>query len=222
MYDIIFVSPSQNKVLLQELHATSCLGKALMSQKLILASTSPFRRELLSRLGIPFAVANPQTDESAQPGEQPEALALRLSEAKARAVAHDYPDALIIGSDQVATVDGKVFGKPGNHERAVEQLKQLSGKTVNFFTGLCLFNARTGNAEVRGIPTLVTFRDLSNQEIENYLRREPAYNCAGSAKSEGLGIALMSSMRGDDPNALVGLPLIALCDMLHHQGMAVL
>ena len=193
-----------------------------MSQKLILASTSPFRRELLSRLGIPFAVANPQTDESAQPGEQPEALALRLSEAKARAVANEYPDALIIGSDQVATVDGKVFGKPGSHERAVEQLKQLSGKTVNFFTGLCLLNSRTGEADVRGIPTLVTFRDLTEQEIENYLRREPAYNCAGSAKSEGLGIALMSSMRGDDPNALVGLPLIALCDMLRRQGMAVL
>ena len=193
-----------------------------MSQKLILASTSPFRRELLSRLGIHFAVANPQTDESAQPGEQPEALALRLSEAKARAVANEYPDALIIGSDQVATVDGKVFGKPGSHERAVEQLKQLSGKTVNFFTGLCLLNSRTGEADVRGIPTLVTFRDLTEQEIENYLRREPAYNCAGSAKSEGLGIALMSSMRGDDPNALVGLPLIALCDMLRRQGMAVL
>lgn len=193
-----------------------------MSQKLILASTSPFRRELLSRLGIPFAVANPQTDESAQPGEQPEALALRLSEAKARAVANEYPDTLIIGSDQVAAVDGKVFGKPGSHERAVEQLKQLSGKTVNFFTGLCLLNARTGEADVRGIPTLVTFRDLTEQEIENYLRREPAYNCAGSAKSEGLGIALMSSMRGDDPNALVGLPLIALCDMLRRQGMAVL
>ena len=193
-----------------------------MSQKLILASTSPFRRELLSRLGMPFAVANPQTDESAHPGEQPEALALRLSEAKARAVTNEYPDALIIGSDQVATVDGKVFGKPGSHVRAVEQLKQLSGKTVNFFTGLCLLNARTGEADVRGIPTLVTFRDLTEQEIENYLRREPAYNCAGSAKSEGLGIALMSSMRGDDPNALVGLPLIALCDMLRRQGMAVL
>ncbi len=193
-----------------------------MSQNLILASTSPFRRELLSRLGIPFTVANPQTDESAQPGEQPEALALRLSEAKARAVAYEYPDALIIGSDQVATVNGQVFGKPGTHERAVEQLMQLSGKTVNFFTGLCLFNARTGEADVRGIPTLVTFRELTKQEIENYLRREPAYNCAGSAKSEGLGIALMSSMRGDDPNALVGLPLIALCDMLRRQGMAVL
>lgn len=193
-----------------------------MPQKLILASTSPYRRELLARLGLPFEVANPQTDESALPNETPEALALRLSEAKARAVAESYPDALIIGSDQVATVDGQVYGKPGTHERAVEQLRALSGKTVNFFTGLCLFNAQTGKSDVRGIPTLVTFRELSDAEIDNYLRREPAYNCAGSAKSEGLGIALLQSMKGDDPNALIGLPLIALCDMLRQQGIAVL
>jgi len=193
-----------------------------MSQKLILASTSPYRRELLDRLGLPFEVANPQTDESALPDESPETLALRLSEAKAKAVAAHFPDALIIGSDQVATVDGKIYGKPGNHERAVEQLKALSGKTVNFFTGLCLHNALTGRSDVRGIPTLVTFRELSDSEIENYLRREPAYNCAGSAKSEGLGIALLSGMQGNDPNALVGLPLIALCDMLRQQGVAVL
>ena len=193
-----------------------------MSPKLILASTSPYRRELLNRLGLAFDVANPQTDESALRGETPESLSLRLSEAKARAVANLYPDALIIGSDQVATVDGKIYGKPGNHQNAVEQLRELSGKTVNFFTGLCLLNAQTGKADVRGIPTLVTFRQLTDSEIENYLRREPAYNCAGSAKSEGLGIALLSSMRGEDPNALVGLPLIALCDMLRRQGMAVI
>ena len=193
-----------------------------MSQKLILASTSPYRRELLNRLGLTFDVANPQTDETPLPDETPEPLSLRLSEAKARAVANLYPDALIIGSDQVATVDGKIFGKPGNHQNAVKQLKELSGKTVNFFTGLCLLNAKTGKADVRGIPTLVTFRQLTDSEIENYLLREPAYNCAGSAKSEGLGIALLSSMRGDDPNALVGLPLIALCDMLRQQGMAVI
>lgn len=193
-----------------------------MPQKLILASTSPYRRELLGRLGLPFEVANPQTDETPLPNETPEALSLRLAEAKARAVAEHHPDALIIGSDQVATVDGHIYGKPGSHERAVAQLRELSGKTVNFFTGLCLLNATTGNADIRGIPTLVTFRHLSIDEIENYLRREPAYNCAGSAKSEGLGIALLSSMRGDDPNALVGLPLIALCDMLRQQGMSVL
>lgn len=193
-----------------------------MPQNLILASTSPFRRELLGRLGLPFDVADPQTDESPRPGEPPEEIALRLSEAKAKAVATAYPDALIIGSDQVATVDGKIYGKPGTHERAVEQLRVLSGKTVNFFTGLCLLNARTGEVQVRGVPTLVTFRQLNDREIENYLRREPAYNCAGSAKSEGLGIALLSSMRGDDPHALVGLPLIALCDMLRNQGVAVI
>jgi septum formation protein len=193
-----------------------------MSQKIILASTSPYRRELLSRLGLAFEVANPQTDETAHPGEAPEATALRLSEAKARAVAAHYPDALIIGSDQVAEMEGRIFGKPGNHERAVTQLRELSGKTVNFFTGLCLFNARTNQAEIRGVPTLVGFRELSDSEIENYLQREPAYNCAGSAKSEGLGISLLRYMRGDDPNALVGLPLIALCEMLRNQGVNIL
>lgn len=193
-----------------------------MQQSIILASTSPYRRELLARLGLNFTIADPQTDESARPGESPEALALRLSEAKARAVTAQHPDALIIGSDQVATVDGKIYGKPGNHDRAVAQLRELSGKTVNFFTGLCVYNTRTRHAEVRGIPTLVTFRQLSDREIENYLQREPAYNCAGSAKSEGLGIALLQRMQGDDPNALVGLPLIALCEMLRKQGIEIL
>ncbi len=191
-------------------------------KQLVLASTSPYRRELLGRLGLPFEVANPQTDETPLPGETPTATALRLSEAKARAVALQYPDALIIGSDQVAVMDGRVFGKPGTHARAVEQLRTLSGKTVNFFTGLCVLNTKTGEAEVRGIPTLVGFRNLDDAEIENYLRREPAYNCAGSAKSEGLGIALLSRIHGDDPNALVGLPLIALCDLLRKHGMTVL
>jgi septum formation protein len=193
-----------------------------MSQKIILASTSPYRRELLARLGLPFEVADPAADENPLPGESPEGLALRLSEVKARAVAAAYPEALIIGSDQVATVNGKIYGKPGNHERAVRQLRELSGKTVNFFTGLCLLNAKNGQAEIRGVPTLVKFRELSDCEITNYLRREPAYNCAGSAKSEGLGIALLASMQGDDPNALVGLPLIALCDLLRNQGVNIL
>ncbi|HQR57706.1 MAG TPA: Maf family nucleotide pyrophosphatase [Azonexus sp.] len=192
-----------------------------MSQTLILASTSPYRRELLHRLGLPFAVASPQTDESRLPGESPEAMALRLSEAKARAVAVAHPDALIIGSDQVATVDGLIYGKPGSHERAVDQLRVLSGKTVNFYTGLCLYNTRTGVVEVCGVPTLVTFRNLTDEEIERYLRREPAYDCAGSARSEGLGIGLLSRIAGDDPNALVGLPLIALCALLRRQGVAV-
>ena len=190
-----------------------------MSRPLILASTSPYRRELLSRLGLPFSVANPETDETPLPSESPEALSLRLAEAKARAVAGDFPDALIIGSDQVATTQGRIYGKPGNRERAIAQLRELSGQTVNFFTGLCLLDARSGRAEVRGVPTLVTFRTLSDGEIERYLDREPAYNCAGSAKSEGLGIALLQSLRGDDPNALVGLPLIALCDLLRQHGI---
>ena len=136
-----------------------------MSTKLVLASTSPYRRELLARLGLPFEVANPLTDETPLPGESPENTALRLSEAKARAVAESLPDALIIGSDQVAVMDGRVFGKPGDHQRAVEQLRQLRGKTVNFFTGLCLLNSRTGHAQVKGISTLVTFRDLADSEI---------------------------------------------------------
>lgn len=189
---------------------------------LVLASTSPFRRELLSRLIADFQVADPRTDETPLPDETPEALALRLSEAKARAVAPDHPGALIIGSDQVAVCDGRIYGKPGSHERAVTQLKELRGRTVNFFTGLCLLDTRNNQAHVRGIPTLVTFRDLTDQEIEAYLEREPAYNCAGSAKSEGLGIALIARLEGSDPNALVGLPLIALCDLFRETGLRVL
>jgi septum formation protein len=192
-----------------------------MSKKLVLASTSPYRRELLSRLGIPFAIANPYTDESPLPGEAPTATALRLAEAKARAVAAQHPDALIIGSDQVAEADGRIYGKPGSHERAAAQLRELSGKTVNFFTGLCLLDTDTGRAEVRGVSTLVGFRNLDDAEIESYLVREPAYDCAGSAKSEGLGIALLSRIEGSDPNALVGLPLIALCDLLRQHGVRI-
>ena len=186
---------------------------------LVLASTSPYRRELLSRLGLPFSVASPDTDESPRPGEAAEALALRLAETKARAVAPAYPQALIIGSDQVAIANGKIYGKPGTHERAVAQLQELSGQSVNFYTALCLYDSRNDSRQICGVPTLVKFRSLSNSEIEHYLAREPAYNCAGSAKSEGLGIALLDSLSGDDPNALVGLPLIALCAMLRQAGM---
>lgn len=190
--------------------------------QLVLASTSTYRRELLNRLGIPFETTNPETDETALPDETPEQMALRLSEAKARAVAVKFPNALIIGSDQVATLDGKIFGKPGNHENAVRQLQTMRGRTVNFFTGLSLLNSQTGTTRTRGVATLVTFRDLSDTEIENYLHREKPYNCAGSAKSEGLGIAVIARMQGDDPNALIGLPLIALCDLLREEGVAVL
>ena len=191
-------------------------------RQLVLASTSPFRRELLNRLEISFKTANPQTDESALPGESPEELALRLSEAKARAVVPLFPDALIIGSDQVAVLDGQAYGKPGTHDNAVRQLRTMRGRTVNFFTGLCLLDARTGQAQVCGVPTLVTFRDLNDAEIESYLRREQPYQCAGAAKSEGLGIAIIARMRGDDPNALIGLPLIALCNLLKEAGCPVL
>ena len=189
---------------------------------LVLASTSPFRKELLSRLQLPFDTASPEVDETPLAGEAPEQTALRLSEAKAKAVAARFPDALIIGSDQVACLDGNIYGKPGTHERAVAQLKAMRGRTVNFYTGLCLFNAATGATHLRGIPTLVTFRDLTDGEIERYLTKEQPYNCAGSAKSEGLGIAIIARMEGSDPNALIGLPLIALCDLLGEEGYSVL
>jgi septum formation protein len=190
--------------------------------QIVLASTSVFRRELLARLGLPFAMASPDVDETAVHGETPEATALRLSEAKARAVVAQYPGALIIGSDQVACLDAQVFGKPGSHEIAVKQLQAMRGRRVNFFTGLCLLNAKTGKAHLRGVPTLVTFRNLSDDEIENYLRKEQPYNCAGSAKSEGLGIAVIAKIEGDDPNALIGLPLIALCDLLKNEDISVI
>ncbi len=190
-------------------------------RQIVLASTSPFRKELLARLGLPFETADPATDETVVAGETPEDTALRLSEAKARAVAVHYPDALIIGSDQVAVADGRIYGKPGSHAAAVAQLQTLRGRRVNFYTGLCLLNARTGQAHVRGVPTFVTFRDLSDSDIESYLRREQPYNCAGSAKSEGLGIAIIAKMEAEDPNALVGLPLIALCDLFDKEGINV-
>ena len=188
---------------------------------LILASTSPYRRELLARLGLPFETANPAVDEALLPGETPEAGALRLSEAKARAVAGSHGDALIIGSDQVACLDGQIFGKPGTHDNALRQLQAMRGHRVNFFTGLCLLNARTGKAHRRGVATLVTFRNLQDEEIESYLRKEQPYHCAGSAKSEGLGIALIARIDGEDPNALIGLPLIALCDLLRIENVSV-
>ncbi len=191
-----------------------------MPRLVVLASTSPFRRDLLARLQIPFEVAAPDTDESAQPGEAPAATALRLAEAKARAVARRFPGALVIGSDQVAANNGDRFGKPGTRQNAINQLRRMQGKEVVFHTGLCLLNTATDRASVRCIDTHVGFRHLDDAEIEAYLDKEDALNCAGSAKSEGLGISLLSYMRGDDPNALVGLPLIALCDMLRAEGLA--
>ena len=187
---------------------------------LVLASTSPFRRELLSRLQIPFETAAPDVDEAALEGELPAATAERLAVLKAQAVSQRYPKALIIGSDQVAYCGQLRFGKPGNRQKAINQLQAMRGKEVTFHTGLCLLNSATGNVQVTGITNQVGFRDLRDAEIEAYLDKEDALNCAGSAKSEGLGISLLRYLRGDDPNALVGLPLIALAEMLRNEGVA--
>ncbi len=185
---------------------------------LVLASTSPYRRELLQRLGIPFTTAAPDVDESPLPGETPAELVRRLSESKARAVGKTRAG-LIIGSDQVATTGDDILGKPGNHERAVEQLQQLAGSTVTFHTGLCLLDTAKNTLQLDVIPFSVEFRQLSAAQIERYLRREQPYNCAGSFKSESLGITLFTRMRGDDPTALIGLPLIRLTDMLAVAGI---
>jgi len=190
-----------------------------MPRLVVLASTSPYRRELLARLQIPFETSAPEADESALPGEAPASTALRLAEAKARAVAGRYPDALIIGSDQVAAHGNERFGKPVRRENAVAQLRLMRGKEVVFHTGLCLLDSASNRVQLSCVDTHVGFRDLSDAEIASYLDREDALNCAGSAKSEGLGISLLSYLRGDDPNALVGLPLIALCGMLRAEGL---
>ncbi len=190
-----------------------------LTPKLILASTSAYRRELLARLQIPFEIATPDVDESTLAGESPVGTAERLAEAKARAVGACFPNALIIGSDQVAYNANGRFGKPGTRDKAAEQLRAMSGSSIIFHTGLCLLNTATGTVQLRGIPVEVGFRTLSEAEILRYLDREDALNCAGSAKSEGLGISLMRYFHGDDPNALIGLPLIALCDMLRAEGV---
>ena len=191
-----------------------------MARCVVLASTSPYRRELLARLRIPFETATPETDEAQLPGEAPATTAQRLAEAKARAVVQRYPDALIIGSDQVAANGNERFGKPGTRENAIAQLRLMRGKEVVFHTGLCVLNSATNRTQVCCVDTHVGFRDYSEAEIESYLDQEDALNCAGSAKSEGLGISLLSYLRDDDPNALVGLPLIALCEMLRAEGLA--
>jgi MAF protein len=187
--------------------------------QLILGSTSPFRKALLEKLGIPFLTDAPQTDESRHDGESPAELVRRLAEAKARDVGRRYPDALVIGSDQVACVDGDILGKPGNRENAIAQLSAASGKAVTFFTGLCLFNSGTGQPRAAVEPFTVKFRDLTRAQIERYVDREQPFNCAGSFKSEGFGITLFSALEGRDPNALVGLPLILLVEMLSEQGV---
>lgn len=187
--------------------------------KLVLASTSAYRRALLERFGLPFVTARPEVDETPLPGETPPATANRLAIAKARAVAEDHADALIIGSDQVAHLGDEVFGKPGTVERAIAQLQRMRGKTVVFHTALALVNTRSGAMRTDSVPTRVVFRDLSDAEIVRYVEKERPLDCAGSAKSEGLGITLLESLSGDDPTALVGLPLIALARMLRAEGV---
>ncbi|SCC92690.1 hypothetical protein THIX_20740 [Thiomonas sp. X19] len=188
---------------------------------LVLASTSAYRRALLERLRLPFTVQSPQTDETPLLGEAPLALALRLAEAKARAVASAAPGSWVIGSDQVCTCEGRILGKPGHHAAAVGQLQMLRGRNSVFHTALALV-APDGSAQVREVPTTVRVRALTDAQIEAYLLAEQPYDCAGSAKSEALGIALMESIHSDDPTALVGLPLIALCDMLLSSGYPLL
>lgn len=194
----------------------------LPSRSVVLGSTSPYRRELLSRLGIAFDVASPEVDEAPLPGESPEALARRLALAKARAVAARHPEAVVIGSDQVADLAGEGLGKPGTHERAVQQLRRMSGQTVVFQTAVAVVCQASGFEQLQLAPVRVRFRSLSDQEIEAYLRAEQPYDCAGSAKSEGLGIALLESIENDDPTALVGLPLIRTCAMLRAAGVRLL
>lgn len=192
------------------------------SQPLVLASTSIYRSELLARLQIPFQTAAPDVDETPLVGESAQQTSWRLSRTKAQAVSARFPDALIIGSDQVALLGGQQLGKPLTHDNAVRQLRAMRGQTVSFYTALTLFNARTGYIQTGIAENRVNFRNVSDAQIENYLAKEQPYNCAGSAKSEGLGIALISSMTGTDPNALIGLPLILLIDMLSEQGVAIL
>lgn len=187
---------------------------------LVLASTSPYRRDLLARLRLPFEVAAPGLDEAALAGERARDTALRLAQAKARSVAARFPRALVIGSDQVAALDGEHLGKPGGHEAAVAQLRAMRGKTVLFHTALALLNSASGALQTAEVPTEVRFRAYSDAEIERYLEIERPYDCSGSAKIEGLGIVLVERVSGDDPSALIGLPLVRLSAMLRNEGVS--
>jgi septum formation protein len=188
---------------------------------LVLASSSRYRRELLERLKIPFQTASPDVDEAPFAGEAPAVTAGRLALAKAQATKERYPRALIIGSDQVAFCEGVRLDKPGNHANALAQLRLASGKSVSFVTAIALINSLSGSTQTRLINTEVRFRALTPEEIERYLVAEPAFDCAGSAKAEGLGISLVESIQSSDPTALIGLPLVALCEMLRNEGLAV-
>ena len=187
--------------------------------QLRLASTSPWRRALLEKLAIPFECAAPEVDETPLPGEAPRHLVLRLAQKKAQSLAHRYPSHLIIGSDQICVLDGEITGKPLTEENARQQLLKARGNIVTFYTGLALYNSATGHLQTEVEPFDVHFRHLSETEIEDYVRKERPLHCAGSFKSEGLGIALFERLEGRDPNTLIGLPLIALCQMLRREDM---
>ena len=193
-----------------------------VSRSVVLGSTSPYRRELLERLRIPFEVTAPEVDETPQAGERPRDLALRLALAKAQAVAVLHPEAVVIGADQVADLAGQALGKPGEHARAVAQLRQMRGQTVIFQTALAVVCLASGFSQVDLAEVRVVFRDLSDEEIEAYLQAEQPYDCAGSAKSEGLGFALLASIDNDDPTALIGLPLIRTARLLRQAGVKLL
>lgn len=197
------------------------MEKQSIPPQLVLGSSSIYRRELLRRLQIPFKIANPEIDEAPLLNETPEATALRLAKTKALAVAATFPKALIIGADQVAVLNGAQLGKPLNHANAIKQLRFMRGEEVVFYTAVSLFNSRNNHMQTRVVPFCIKFRQLSDQQILNYLHKEQPYHCAGSAKSEGLGIVLIERMTGDDPNALIGLPLIALTDMLTNEGVEI-
>lgn len=191
------------------------------SSRIVLASSSTYRKALLARLGLDCRAAAPDIDERPLPGESPAATASRLAEAKARRIAEREPAALIIGSDQVAVLDNQAIGKPGTHAAATLQLQAMSGKTVVFHTALCLLNSETNSVQLANVPTTVRFRELDAAQIERYLQQDQPYDCAGSAKIEALGITLVEQLESDDPTALIGLPLIALVTMLQKEGIRI-
>lgn len=182
--------------------------------RIVLGSSSPFRKALLEKLDLSFDTDSPDIDETPLKNEHPKDMVVRLAKEKAQAIAERHPQSIIIASDQCATLDGEIIGKPGDHENAVQQLQKASGRTVTFYTSLCVMNAATNQYEETVEPFYVYFRELSDNQIENYLKKEEPYNCAGSFKSEGLGIALFDRLEGNDPNTLIGLPLIQLIKML--------
>lgn len=202
--------------------STTSMDKSIPAMpKIVLGSTSPFRRALLEKIGVQFEVDAPEVDERHLEQETPEQLVVRLAQAKAQAVAQRHPNSLVIGSDQVACIDDRILGKPGDRDNAIQQLSLASGRRVTFYTGLCLYNSSTDDMQSACELFHVHFRTLSRQQIERYLDAEEPYNCAGSFKSEGLGISLFSRMQGDDPNTLIGLPLIRLIQFLDATGIKI-